>query len=355
MPLRWTAIFLSCLPVFCADWNPKLAADFMDSRQKAWFAWPRANNAANGVCLSCHTGLPYLLARPALRSALKEGAPTAYESGLLDAVRKRLATAPLEFDAAAKASPGAGTEPVLAALLLASEDARSASGKGALSKETERAFGRLWALQISGGDSKGAWTWASFDLDPYEEPYSMFYGAALAALAVGVAPSGYQSRPGIRSNVEALQTYLAAQQKTQPLHNRLALVWASTKLKGTLSQAERKAIAEEVLRAQQADGGWTIESLGAWSRHPDAPPSAGSNAYATGMVAFILQQAGVSRTNPGLVRALNWLRSSQDSGSGFWDAQSMNKRYEPDSMQSQFMRDAATGYASLALLASESK
>jgi hypothetical protein len=36
--------------------------------------------------------------------------------------------------------------------------------------------------------------------------------------------------------------------------------------------------------------------------------------------------------------------------SGFWEAQSMNTRYEPGSMQSQFMRDAATGYAALALI-----
>lgn len=31
----------------------------------------------------------------------------------------------------------------------------------------------------------------------------------------------------------------------------------------------------------------------------------------------------------------------------------MNKHYEPDSMQVQFMSDAATGFASLALLAGQ--
>src|SRR5438128_11231395 len=78
------------LPAFCADWSPRLAADYLDSRQKAWFAWPAANAGENGPCLSCHTGLTYLLARPALSRALGESAPTAYESGLLDALRRRL-------------------------------------------------------------------------------------------------------------------------------------------------------------------------------------------------------------------------------------------------------------------------
>src|SRR5207245_7799545 len=36
-----------------------------------------------GVCVSCHTGVTYLLARPVLRHALNEGQPTTYEKGLL--------------------------------------------------------------------------------------------------------------------------------------------------------------------------------------------------------------------------------------------------------------------------------
>ena len=73
------------LPGLCADWNPQLAANYLDSRQKEWFAWPRAQ-VEGGVCVSCHTGATYLLARPVLRVALGESQPTTYEKGLLEGI-----------------------------------------------------------------------------------------------------------------------------------------------------------------------------------------------------------------------------------------------------------------------------
>jgi hypothetical protein len=112
----------------------------------------------------------------------------------------------------------------------------------------------------------------------------------------------------------------------------------------------RKSLVDEVAGKQQADGGWTIESLGPWKAHAEAPPSTGSNSYATGYVAFALQKAGVARSNPTLVRALAWLRSHQDLQSGSWPAESMNKQYPPNSMQVRFMQDAASEFATLALL-----
>ncbi|HEY7391107.1 MAG TPA: hypothetical protein VH640_21500 [Bryobacteraceae bacterium] len=325
---------IATMPAFC-EWNPQLAANYLDGRQKDWFAWPRANTAV-GVCVSCHTGLPYMLARPALRTILKEAGPSAYETGLLDAAKKRI--------------PTLGTtpaEPVLTALLLAQQDAP----KGFLSKETEQAFNSLWSLQIASGPSHGAWNWNSTGRDPFSGLYGQFYGAALAALAVGLAPDGYQSRPQIQKSLDALKNYLSDQRRAQPLHNRLILVWASTRLKGVLGDADRKAILAELVALQQPDGGWTLQSLGPWSHHPNAPPSAGSNSYATGLAAFVLETTGVSAANPNVQRALGWLRSEQDPQSGFWDAQSMNTRYESGSMPAQFMRDVATGFAVLALTA----
>jgi squalene-hopene/tetraprenyl-beta-curcumene cyclase len=355
MVIRFVSLLaLAVAPGFSGDWNPKAAADYLDARQKAWFAWPAANRSSDGPCLSCHTGLTYLIARPALRSALGENSPTPHETGLLDAVKKRVSKKTVqEFSPGAKephASEALGVESVLSALLLANEDARH----GAISKEAEQAFDRLWSLQVATGKDKGAWIWNSFDLDPWEEPYSAFYGASLAALAVGSAPSGYQSRSNIRQNIEALKTYLREQQAAQPVHNRLILLWASTKLQGALSKAERKAIIDETLALQQPDGGWTLESLGAWAQHPKAPITEGSNSYATALVSFVLERASVPPTNPAFAHALDWLRAHQDPKSGAWEARSMNKQYEPDSMPSDFMRDAATSYAALALLESGS-
>src|SRR5215472_11939802 len=285
-------LFLASLPAFC-DWNPQLAARYLDGRQKEWFAWPRANTA-KGVCVSCHTGLPYMLARPALRAVLKEPDPLPYETSLLDAVKKRI--------------PTFGTtpaEPVLTALLLAAEDAR----QGSLNKETERAFDSLWSLQKTSGPSQGAWDWNNTGRDPFSAPYGQFYGAALAALAVGVAAAGYQSRPQIQKNLDALKAYLVDQRNAQPLHNRVVLVWASTKLRGLLTDADRNAIVKELAGKQQADGGWTLDSLGPWSKHAEAPPAEGSNAYATGLAAFVLERAGLSQANPILGGAFQWLRA----------------------------------------------
>ena len=66
MLIRSAAVLaFAILPALSGDWNPKLAEQYLDSRQKEWVAWPHA--LESGVaCVSCHTGLPYLVARPAL-------------------------------------------------------------------------------------------------------------------------------------------------------------------------------------------------------------------------------------------------------------------------------------------------
>jgi hypothetical protein len=332
------------------DWSPRLAAQFLDSRQKAWFAWPPANKS--GVsCLSCHTGLPYLLGRPALRRALGEHDPTLYEALLIDGVRATAIKTDGTFlfgdSKGLVVDQEFGSLAILSALVLAMDDAP----RGRLSPEEESAFERLWALQLRAGENKGAWYWSEFDLDPWETPHAMFYGAALAAVATGAAPAGYQFRPPIRENVAALTGYLRGTQKSQPLHDRLTMLWAAAVLRDLLPQPDRQAILDEVWAKQQADGGWSIDSLGPWKSHPKAPPAHGSNSYATGLVAFTLQQAGVQSADPRLARALSWLKARQDRQSGAWVAQSMNHPHEAGSMPALFMEDAATGYAAAALAA----
>src|SRR6266700_6184434 len=338
-------IVLAATPCYCGDWSPRLAADYLDSRQKEWFAWPAAKSSG-GPCVSCHTGVTYLLVRPSLRRALGESAPTSYERGLLDGLRARV-----EKKTAVELSPNAkepiatqklGVEAILSALFLALEDSGSA--------EARQAFDRLWSLQIQDGKAKGAWPWFDLDLDPWETPDSPFYGAALAALAAGSAPAEYRGQPEVRKHIAALTGYLQREQQAQPLHNRLTLLWASSKLPAALPASARRPLIDEILGKQQADGGWTLESLGAWKPHPKAPVRAGSNSYATGFVAFALEQAGLARSTPALVRALDWLRSHQNRQFGYWTADSLNKPYEAESMPLRFMQDAATSFAVMALL-----
>jgi hypothetical protein len=49
-------------------------------------------------------------------------------------------------------------------------------------------------------------------------------------------------------------------------------------------------------------------------------------------------------------RALAWLRSHQDPATGAWPAVSMNKKRPAGSMEALFMQDAATAFASIALV-----
>lgn len=65
----------------------------------------------------------------------------------------------------------------------------------------------------------------------------------------------------------------------------------------------------------------------------------------------MVEQAGVGRSNANLTRALGWLETHQDPKIGYWFADSMNHKHEAGSMPERFMSDAATGYATAALLA----
>ncbi len=125
-------IMLTALPGLAGDWSPKLAAQYLDSRQKEWFAWPPAK-ISGGPCISCHTGVTYMLARPALRRVLGEAEPTAYETGLRDALLARAGIGLKEALKAGKepvASQGIGVESIFAALFLNPAEARGAAGVG---------------------------------------------------------------------------------------------------------------------------------------------------------------------------------------------------------------------------------
>lgn len=336
------------MPLLCADWSPRLAADYLDGRQKEWFAWPAANAHA-APCVSCHTGMAYLLARPALRRTLGEHERTSYETGLVESLRSRVGKTDVKelFGPKTSDAYGAqalGVEAIFAALFLATENAPGAP----LSKAGEQAFDRMWALQIRDGKPQGAWGWYSLNLDPWEMPESAFYGATLAAMAVGAAPAEYRDRPDVREHVAALGAYLKATEPSQPLHNRLLVLWASAKMPGLVSENARRSIVSDIVKAQDADGGWSIQSLGQWKQHEAATPSTGSNAYATAFTACVLRQSGGAA--PALARAQTWLKGRQDPRTGAWGAASMNKQYPVGSMQSHFMQDAATAFAAMALL-----
>jgi squalene-hopene/tetraprenyl-beta-curcumene cyclase len=326
-----------------------------------WSTWKSSARDHGTFCFSCHTAVPYALARPALRATLHEPAAAAPERRLMDDVRRRVRlwneTSPFytdEYVGPGKSAESRGTEAVLSALMLAWDDART----GRLSADTAAAFDHMWGEQHSNGESAGAWSWLDFDLPPWEVADAQYYGAALAAMAVGLAPEDYQSRPQIQQPVQRLREYLAREYQAQSLHHRLWLLWASTKLSGLLEDGQRQSLTAELLRVQNPDGGWSLSALlpksadgNALHTHPE------SDGYATGLVTLVLEQTAPPQAGPAVQRSLAWLERNQLGHGGswirgperFWVARSLNKWRNPWSNVGRFMSDAATAYAVLAL------
>jgi squalene-hopene/tetraprenyl-beta-curcumene cyclase len=207
----------------------------------------------------------------------------------------------------------------------------------------------MWAQQMRTGDLSGAWAWLSFRLEPWEGAKSAYFGAAMAAVAVGTAPGGYAASADIQKNVELLRTYLTKQAADQHMLNKMMLLWASSRLSGLLTAGERDAVITEVVGAQQADGGWNTGSLGPWKRGDGSALPTASDGYATGLATFALQQAGRPSTDPRVQRGLQWLIAHQDKTTGGWLASSLNKERDPATEPAKFMNDVATAYAVLAL------
>jgi len=335
--LTGLAFALTSIVSIGEGWSPERAARYLDGRLQQWFAWKTAASP-DGPCVSCHTGMTYLLARPALRRRLGESRPTVYEKGLMDRLRANVGAKPESYLQ--------GVEVVFAAMFLSGQDA----GKP-MSADTRKAFDQLWALQSQDGPSAGSWDWLMVDLDPWEHSRSMYFGAALAALAAGNAGAAYSDAAPVASHVAAVTTFLRTPRAARsPLHDRAAVLWASSTRRKLLSAGERDALVAELFQHQRSDGGWSIESLGPWTAHPAAPSVSGSGNYATAYATYVLQRAGVQPSDPRLARAIVWLTEHQDRESGAWPDVSMNKKYPAGSMESFFMQDAATAFASLALI-----
>ncbi|HET7841878.1 MAG TPA: hypothetical protein VFM21_09745, partial [Terriglobia bacterium] len=181
-------------------------------------SWPTAQRDHDTFCVSCHTAVPYAIARSALHNGLAEQSPSAGERRLLDNVTKRVRlwkeVAPFYSDAdrgVYKTVESRGTESVLNALILATRDAQS----GRLSHDAATAFDNMWAEQQTAGDKKGAWLWLRFNNEPWEADDSGYYGATLAAVAIGTAPAKYHDTPEIQNNVKMLREYLNREYSVQ--------------------------------------------------------------------------------------------------------------------------------------------
>jgi squalene-hopene/tetraprenyl-beta-curcumene cyclase len=334
------------------SWNASAAAHHLDARQTWWMNWPKAQRDHETACVSCHTTLPYAIARSSMRQTLGESGPSATEETMLKYVSKRVnqwdEMEPFYNDAKSgprKSIESRGTESVLNALILARYDTDSEK----MSELTRKAFQSMWAAQLTEGTQAGAWNWLNFHNAPWESNESQYYGATLGALAVGFAPGEYRKSPGIQGNLKALRAYLTNNYEAQPLVNRIVLLWASTRVDGLLTDAQRHTLMMDICSHQARDGGWTMATMGDWKRRDKTEIDPRSDGYATGLVVYAMKEAGYPQDKPEMKRAIEWLVTNQSPTDGLWPAYSLNKERDPASDVGQFMTDAATSYSVLAL------
>ena len=302
--------------------------------------------------MSCHTTLPYALARPALRGPLGEREPSAAEGKILGNLLTRARNwrdvepwYPDQTRGVPKTSESRAIESVMNALLLVRRDEAS----GQLSDDGRTALDVMWKLQMKTGPNSGAWTWLNFNYEPWESPNSPYFGASLAALAVGSAPGGYAAKPEVQEQVSALRGYFAREHGKVALHNQLMGLWASGRLSSLLTDQQRQATIDATFGLQHPDGGWSTASLGSYQRVDHTPNDPRADGYATALATLALQEAGIAGSDPRLAKGLEWLRRNQDRASGRWAAASLNKQRDPESDIGKFMSDAATAYAVLSL------
>src|SRR5262245_23758086 len=80
-----------------------------------------------------------------------------------------------------------------------------------------------------------------------------------------------------------------------------------------MTAAQREQTVKDLRALQRKDGGWNLPSLGDWKRLNGEPndKQAPSDGYATGLVLYVLRQAGVPRGDDAIRRGVKWLQSNQ--------------------------------------------
>lgn len=303
------------------------AAAYLDGRVAQWLADPpRVANV--GCAMNCHTTFPAVLARaslPAESTTNIEKARARFEARLPSAAE---AVTPFygENDDD-KVRQSHATESVLVAAALVLDD--TARGES-LSPQAKEALERMWARQ----GSDGAWPWLDFGLEPWE--HAPMYGVAIAALAAGTVPAGTPHGPA--EGIARMKAYVRAHLAGASLHDRTAMLWASSSLDGLLTEEQAQTVADELRSKQRPDGSFALARLmGKRARRKDPP-----DGYATALATLALCTTG--RDGEAVHAGRSWLEQHQRPD-GSWPGRSVNTTSRT---AERYMTDAATAYAVLA-------
>jgi hypothetical protein len=340
-------------------WSAAAAERYLDGREEWWQKWDRAQKDHGTLCVSCHTQATYGMARPVLREKFGEREPSPQEQTMLASVEKRVRNwremKPFYSDAVygeGKEVESRNAESVLNVVILANYDV----GKTKLSERTRIAFDNAWALQSKTGPDAGAWVWQNFDYAPWESKESQYHWAAMMAVIAGREPGPYRADPKVAESLRVLAGYLKSHYEAQPLVNQVMALWASKYFPAVMTKDQSHRLEERIYGVQHADGGWSLTDLGPWKRRDNTPLETRSDGYATGLVVFVFEETGASQSSGprGLSslpvsRGVSWLVKNQDATTGAWPAWSLNKNRDLATPVGQFMSDAATSYAVMAL------
>ncbi|MEM7144690.1 MAG: hypothetical protein AAF591_06120 [Verrucomicrobiota bacterium] len=297
--------------------------------------WSKQQN-----CFSCHTHGVYAAVRPALTPIW--GPPP---SGSREFLVEKAAELQHQSDIS-------GTEPTKLAYLTRALVNWDAQFSKSTSPESNQALRFLFNnLQSESGHIDARNNWPPLNATAY-------HGTIVTAMAIADAPNwraslNQKSDKTLLKKIDKLESYL---RKTPPLndHERLLLLWASTRIPSLLTQSARDKTLEMITRQQRPDGGWSIRTFAttetwgsprraaelATEPNHDNPESDG---YMTGLTLLVLADAGIPPTDPRIIRGIKWLKSHQRE-SGRWWTKSLNV----DS-RFHFITYSGTAYAALAL------
>ncbi len=329
------ALFL--LPAFAVsaekpDYDPPKPTKADEPFAKAWSA-AKAGEYLDGVgvnwtrdrqCITCHTNMPHVMAGPALPAA---------NVGWRE-VRTFLEDDVKSWSTGGK--PQGDAYVVATAAALAFTDSRTT---GSLHERTKAALDRIWTVQKKTGE----WDWLKCDWPPLE--HDDYYGAVLAAVAVGVAPDKYAEGDSAKEGLAKLKAYLK-KTPAPDLHHKAMLLWANSLLHDLMTVDDAKAAIAELVKLQHPDGGWSLPSLGDYKRRDkDKTPNdknAASDGYGTGFTVFVLRQTGVKAGDKAIAAGVKWLKENQRE-SGRWYTRSLNND------KAHYITNAGTAFCVLAL------
>ena len=289
------------------------AVTFLDN---AALTWQRDRK-----CFACHADYAFLETRPLV----------SWKTPVHDELRAKLE----ELAANPRQVGFRVMEGVMAACVLAQNDALTT---GKLHPVTRRALDYMWTLQ----SEDGRFEWEKSRQPPSE--VDDHFGATMALIGVGAAPDGYAQTPAAQAGLNKIRQYL---KNTPPvnLHQRSMLLLGSLHVDDVMTEAERKAVIDDLFAAQKQDGGWGIVSLGNWQRHDGkSDDTESSDGYGTGFSVYVLRQAEVPADDPRIQAGLAWLKANQRiSGHWFTRSQWQDSRH--------YLSRSGTAYAIRALVA----